>query len=341
LNTLKRLNAMRIAADLRQPQDLDNPACVLSDSQSCEHALVDRPLNGRLYAYEQQVRGRFAPIFDLLKNLSGLQHQVDFVPRAQKLAHSELGYALPDSLLSKAWISGLDLRALHAHCIFSSIKACVDAAQSDQAPWLERMAIDAPFLKSCGFHTLDISPCADGRLQGLLPFVLRIAPNPAVHVKAYAGALFDVEGDVGDWTRRELERLSAGLEAADASNYLKMAVYHFSTSHASGQGCAAHGSQDHLATMAANAKLDELRCAIDNTFGQGAAPETLLMGVDTDTDAIRVHLPDEQSANCPLRYVDSAQIFKDTLGLERRWQRARPSPARSPWLLGNAACAMA
>lgn len=306
---------MRMAADLRQPQDLDNRACVVTASQSCEHTLVDPQLNERLYAYEQQVRGRFSPIFDLLKNLSGLQHQVDFVPRAQQLAHSELGYALPDNLLSKAWISGLDLRALHAHCIFSSFKACVEAAQADQAPWLERMAIDGHFLESCGFHTLDVSPCADGRLQGLLPFVLRIAPNQAVQVKAYAGALFDIEGDVSDWTRRELERLSAGPDAAVASNYLKIAVYHFSTSHASGQGCAAHGSQDHLATMAANAKLDELRCAIDNTFGLGAAPETLLMGVDTDTDAIRVHLPDGQSANCPLRYVDSAQIFKQTLGL--------------------------
>jgi carboxysome shell carbonic anhydrase len=321
VNTLKRINAMRAVESLRQPQDLDNPACVISAHQRCEHALVDQALNERLFAYERQIRSRFTPIVDLLKTLSGLQHELDFVSRAQQLAQSQLGYHLPEDLLSRAWIGGLDLRALHAHCIFASFKLCVDAAAADQAPWIERMAIDEGFLQACGFHTLDISPCADGRLQGLLPFVFRIAPSPAVVVKAYAGALFDVEGDVNDWTRREIERLSGHLEGAPDGNYLKMAVYHYSTSHPCLQGCAAHGSQDDRATVAANDKLNELRSAIDNTFGRGAAPETLLIGMDTDTDAIRVHLPDELSANCPLRYVDSAQIFKATLGLNQHSAR--------------------
>lgn len=315
MNTLKRLAAMRAVAGLQQPQDLDNPACVMGANQRCEHALVDQELNERLYAYEQRVRGRFSPIVGLLMTLSALQHELDFVARAQQLAQSQLGYALPDRLLSEAWISGLDLRALYAHCIFRSFKACIEGAPADQAPWLERMVIDAEFLRSCGYHTVDISPCADGRLQGLLPFVLRMAPNDAVYVKAYAGALFDVEGDVADWTRRELERLSGGMPGAEDGNYLKIAVYHYSTSNPYHQGCAAHNSQDHQATMAATAKLDELRCAVDNTFGMGAAPETLLIGMDTDTDAIRVHLPDDQSANCPIRYVESSQLFRSTLGM--------------------------
>jgi len=315
VNTLKRLAAMRSAAGLRQPQDLDNPACVMGSNQRCEHALVDQELNERLYAYEQRVRGRFAPIVGLLRSLSALQHELDFVARAQHLAQAQLGYSLPDRLLSDAWISGLDLPALHAHCIFRSFKACIEAAAADQAPWLERMAIDKAFLHSCGYHTVDVSPCADGRLQGLLPFVFRMAPSDAVAVKAYAGALFDVEADVADWTRRELERLSGGLVGAETCNYLKIAVYHFSTSDPCHQGCAAHGSQDHLATTAAAAKLDELRAAVDNTFGLGAAPETLLIGMDTDTDALRVHLPDEQSSNSPMRYVESAQLFRETLGL--------------------------
>jgi carboxysome shell carbonic anhydrase len=189
------------------------------------------------------------------------------------------------------------------------------------------MAIDAPFLQACGYHTLDISPCADGRLQGLLPFVFRLAPNESVYVKAYAGALFDIEGDVSDWTLRELERLRSNAKGNDGCNYLKIAVYHYSTSNPSHQGCAAHGSQDHQATIAAIDKLNELRAAIDNSFGLGAAPETLLVGMDTDTDAIRVHLPDNQSANSAQRYVDSAQIFKDTLGLSA--QSAREAITRT------------
>jgi len=315
MNTLKRLHAMRSASAHRQPQALGNPACVVGANQSCEHALVDQDLNERLYAYERKVRGRFTPIVELLKTLSGLQHERDFVPQAQQLAQSQLGYDLPESMLGDAWISGLDLRSLYAHCIFRSFKACIDGSAEDQSPWLSRMAIDAPFLQACGYHTLDISPCADGRLQGLLPFVFRLAPNESVYVKAYAGALFDIEGDVSDWTLRELERLSSNAKGSDSCNYLKIAVYHYSTSNPSHQGCAAHGSQDHQATIAAIDKLNELRAAIDNSFGLGAAPETLLVGMDTDTDAIRVHLPDNQSANSAQRYVDSAQIFKDTLGL--------------------------
>lgn len=327
MNTLKRINAMRATQALRQPQTLDNPACVISTHQKCEHALVDQTLNEQLFRYERQVRGRFTPIVTLLKALSGIQHELDFASQAQHMAKSQLGYSLPESLLSRAWIGGLDLRALYAHCIFSSLKSCVDSASTDQAPWLDRMAIDEEFLQSCGFHTLDISPCADGRLQGLLPFVFRIAPSPAVSVKAYAGALFDVEGDVNDWMRREIERLSGYLVGAQEGNYLKVAVYHYSSSHPCQQGCAAHGSQDHLAMIAANEKLNELRSAIDNTFGRGAAPETLLIGMDTDTDAIRIHLPDQLSANCPLRYVDSAQVFKETVGLNQHL--AREAIARS------------
>jgi len=36
-----------------------NPACVPGAGQRCEHALVAPTLNGRLYAYERLVRGRF------------------------------------------------------------------------------------------------------------------------------------------------------------------------------------------------------------------------------------------------------------------------------------------
>lgn len=309
---------MRGAAGLRVPRAPDNPACVIGANQRCEHALVDQALNEQLYVYELQVRGRFEPIVGTLRSLSALQHEADFVTRAQHISQSQLGYSLPHRLLDNAWIEGLDLRALHAFCVFRSFKACIDCANADQAPWLDRMAIDEAFIHACGFHTVDISPCADGRLQGLLPFVFRMASNDAVFVKAYAGALFDVEADLADWTRRELERLTGGLPGAESGNYLKIAVYHYSTSRPGHEGCAAHGSQDEQATRAAAAKLDELRSAVDNTFGHGAAPLTLLVGMDTDTDAIRVHLPSRESANCPTCCVDSAQLFRDTLGMSQR-----------------------
>ncbi|NDP48771.1 MAG: carboxysome shell carbonic anhydrase [Sulfuriferula multivorans] len=306
---------MRTAEELCQPESLDNLACVIGSGQRCEHALVDQELNRRLYAYENLVRGRFSPIVDTLKTLSAFQHEMDFVARAQRVAQDKLGYTLPLDLLENAWSAGLDLRALHSYCVFRSFKECIDQAAVDQLPWRDRMLIDAAFIQSCGYHTLDISPCADGRLQGLLPFVFRMASNDAVYVKAYAGALFDVEGDVADWTQRELLRLAGGIPGGESGNYLKIAVYHYSTSNPCQQGCAAHGSNDGLAKQAATDRLAELRGAIENTYGRGAAPDTLMIGMDTDTDAIRVHLPDSDSANCPMRFVESAGLFHETLGM--------------------------
>lgn len=300
----------------------NNPACVIGAGQRCEHALVDQELNRRLFVYENRVRGRFAAIVDTLKLLSTFQHELDFVNRAQRVASENLGYELPSALLGDAWVSGLDLRALHSYCIFRSFRECVDQAAADQAPWLERMALDRDFLLACGYHTVDISPCADGRLQGLLPFVLRMAPSDAISVKAYAGALFDVEADVADWTHRELDRLSGGIVGGETANYLKVAVYHYSTSNPCSEGCAAHGSNDNKATESALERLVELRAAIENSFGRGAAPDTLLIGVDTDTDAIRVHLPDSAGAISPYRFVESAALYRETTGMQATDARA-------------------
>lgn len=298
-------------AGLRQAAGLDNPACVIGPGERCEHSLVDQELNGRLFAYEQKVRGRFTTIIDTLKSISAFQHEMDFVSRAQRIALDRLGYELPVDLLENAWVSGLDMRTLHSYCIFRSFKECIASVDTDQAPWRERMSIDTAFIRACGYHTVDVSPCADGRLQGLLPFVFRVSPEAPVMVKAYAGVMFDVEDDVADWTRRELLRIADN----DSGNYLKIAVYHYSSSRPSDQGCAAHGSDDAKATQAAADRLAELRAAIENTYGRGAAPDTLLVGVDTDTDALRVHLPDSDSGNCPKRYVESARLFNETLGM--------------------------
>ena len=314
MNTLKRRLAMQ-GTTAPAPSRTAQPICVPGVNERCEHALVDPALNERLFDYERCVRARFDAIVPTLKALSAAQHAPDFVEQAQQIAQSSLGYTLPEPLLANAWVAGLDLRQLHSHCVFRSFKECVARADEDQAPWRERAAIDADFLRDCGLHTLDISPCADGRLQGLLPFVLRVAPHDAVNVKAYAGALFDVESDVADWTSRELERLSGAIPGGDESAYLKIAVYHFSSSDAAHQGCAAHGSQDTRAVQAAAQRLAELRAAVENSFGVGAAPQTLLVGVDTDTDAIRVHPPSGDPQHDIDCFVDSAQLFRDTLGL--------------------------
>jgi carboxysome shell carbonic anhydrase len=330
MDTRKRLLALRQGASLgalatARPESASqpNPACVVGAGSRCEHSLTDAKINAELFSYEQRVRRRFGQIVGVLKQISAHQHDADFAEKAQHLAHEQLGFGLPEDLLERAWVGGLDLRRLHSHCIMSSLKLCVDQAEAEQAGWRFRLPIDDDYLRECGYHTVDISPCADGRLQGLVPFILRMQPGPSVHVKAYAGALFDVESDIADWAQREVERLSGAIAGGDRLNYLKVAVYHFSSSHPAEQGCAAHGSRDRVATDAALERLDELREAIDRSFGDGAAPDTLLLGVDTDIDALRIHLPDGHGHANPHRYVDTAVLYRETLGLAPEAARAR------------------
>jgi len=330
MDTRKRMLAMRrnaayeaAASDAADPAAPANPACAPGAGAACEHPLTDAHINAELFRYEQRVRQRFGQIVGVLQEISARQHDANFAVTAQRLAQERLGFELPEDLLERAWVGGLDLRRLHSHCIMSSLKLCVDQAQAEQAAWRSRLPIDEGFLRRCGYHTVDISPCADGRLQGLVPFILRMQAGPGVQVKAYAGALFDVESDIADWAQREVERLSGSIAGGDHLNYLKVAAYHFSSSHPAEQGCAAHGSRDRVATDAALARLDELREAIDRSFGEGAAPDTLLLGIDTDIDALRIHLPDARGHLNPHRYVDTAVLYRQTLGLAAEAARAR------------------
>ena len=84
------------------------------------HPLTDVNANQDLKKYESEVRGRFERIIPLLKRVSSLQHEEDFVARANELTKSELGFSLPSHLLYKAWVSSLDMRALFAWCVFQS-----------------------------------------------------------------------------------------------------------------------------------------------------------------------------------------------------------------------------
>ena len=73
--------------------------------------------------------------------------------------------------------------------------------------------------------------------------------------------------------------------------YLKIVIYHFSSIAPSHQGCAAHGSDDAAAAAAGLQRLLDFREAVENSFCCGASVDLLLIGLDTDTDAVRIHTP--------------------------------------------------
>jgi carboxysome shell carbonic anhydrase len=288
------------------------------------HPLADAAANARLQAYEARVKQAFDGIVPTLKRLSALQHETDFEARAQRIARSELGFELPGRVLADAWVTQLDMRALFAWCVFETYRRVSDEFfDADPLGGREGEAFER-FVRDCGFHLMDVTPCADGRLAHAISYVLRLPYGP-VRRRSYAGALFDVEDTVQKWVETELLRYREGRpNTADApTRYLKAVVYHFSSADPGHEGCAAHGSDDAKAARAGLERLQAFRQAIENSFCCGASVDLLLIGMDTDTDAIRVHVPDREGRFDLERTVDARDAYEATRSLAPDQGRAR------------------
>jgi carboxysome shell carbonic anhydrase len=287
------------------------------------HPLVNSRENSRLANYEQRVKAAFDGIVPTLKRISALQHETDFESRAQAIAREQLGFELPLQILADAWVDQLDMRRLFACVVFETYRGfCNEFFGADPLGGGEQDFQD--FLLQSGFHTLDISPCADGRLAHVIRYVLRL-PYRAVRRKSYAGAMFDIEDSLDKWTETEMLRYREGHpNTADApTRYLKAVVYHFSSVDPDHEGCAAHGS---VTARAAQGGLDRLLAfqqAIEGSFCCGASIDLLLIGLDTDTDAIRIHLPSADGAISLDDYLDNHALYQETQSLSMQQAEAR------------------
>ena len=292
------------------------------------HPLTDRQANGTLHAYDQQVKGAFDRIVPVLKRLSALQHEPDFIDLAQRLASAELGFALPLPILEKAWVTQLDMRTLFAWCVFETYEQTSDAffQQDPLAGQPGSPAAEAfnAFLLDCGFHLLDVTPCSDGRLAHAMAFALRV-PFSSVRRRSHAGALFDVQNTVNRWVKTEHRRYREGLPnpAHEDTRYLKVVLYHFSSRDPRHEGCAAHGSDDALAASCGYGRLKDFQQAVENSFCCGASVDLLLMGIDTDTDAIRVHVPGMDGSTNLEGWLDAQAVYEATLHLSADEGRSR------------------
>ncbi len=288
-----------------------NPACAVDGGRPCRHPLANAIENAELLAFEKMVKGKFANIVPALKRIASQQYSEGFADRAQKIARDELGFDLPLSILEDAWIAKLDMRALYGVCVLRMIRVIADQTRTS----LQSGVDSTSFFLDCGYHAVDISPCSDGRLKGLVRYILRLPSSSVRSRKAYAGAMFDVEANVKRWVETELERYreSRPVSVEAGTRYLKIAVYHWSSSHPDTEGCLAHNSVERRAADAALARLREFRQAIENSFFCGASVDTLLIGVDTDTDAIKVHVPDAQGEISLDRWVSSLDLYQQTV----------------------------
>jgi carboxysome shell carbonic anhydrase len=289
------------------------PETVARSIPGSTHPLTNSHENSRLYAYERNVKEAFDAIVPTLKKISAMQHDADFERKAQHVAQEQLGYALPDSILGDAWVDQLDMRQLFAWCVFETYHRFCDDVFSNDPLGNNNDAEFQAFLQGCGFHTLDVSPCADGRLAHVIRYVLRL-PYRAVRRKSYAGAMFDIEDSMDKWVETELIRFREGRpNTSDApTRYLKAVVYHFSSVDPNHEGCAAHGSDTARAARAGLERLQAFQQAVQNTHCCGASIDTLLIGLDTDTDAIRIHTMNSDGDIDLDNYIDAREVFSAT-----------------------------
>jgi carboxysome shell carbonic anhydrase len=283
------------------------------------HPLADTSLTAALRRRADEIESAFAAIEPELRALTPAQFEPEFPSLASARLRETLGLEIAPDRLTATWSQPLDVRGLYARCVLGTFCRLIErafdrdlAARSDGESAQE-------LIRRWGFHAVDITPCADGRLSGVVDYILRVPPAVVVSRKSHAGAMFDVEESLRQWESVELRRWREGVpSAAEAStSYLKIGVYHFSSADPSHAGCAAHGSDAVRAAGALLERLEQFAGAVRQTHGPAAAVATLLVGVDTDTDAIRVHVPDAAGRMDVRRSVDNAALYESTRVLER------------------------
>ncbi len=288
-------------------------------SLGARHPLADPAVTNGLRQRADQIEAAFSEIEPALRDIAPRQFDTDFVRWANAELSQRLGFTLPSDALAATWTEPLDARRLYARIVLRTFCGLVErgfdrtlAQFSDGEPADE-------LIRRWGFHAVDIAQCADGRLSGAVDYILRVPPAVVVSREQYAGALFEVERSLQRWESVELRRFREGRPnaASEPTRYLKIGVYHFSSVDPSHEGCAAHGSDTERAASALLERLEQFETAVRQTQCCDASVATLLVGVDTDTDAIRVHVPDRFGRMTTARFVDNAELYERTRGLGR------------------------
>ncbi|HUN90859.1 MAG TPA: carboxysome shell carbonic anhydrase [Burkholderiaceae bacterium] len=295
------------------------PAASAHEEIAGSHPLVDERGNAVLHARAERIGREFDRIESLLADLAQRQFEAGFADAARDALRTTLRLDVPPQALAAHWAEPLDARRLYARLVVGTFgRLMAEGFDAPMAP-TDDGENAAALVRRWGFHAIDISPCADGRLSGVIDYVLRVPAAVVRSRRSSAGALFDVEEALRRWESVELERWRHARPNApqEATRYLKLGIYHFSRFDPAHEGCAAHGSDALRAASTLLQRLQQFEQAVARVHGEVARPAILLVGVDTDTDAIRVHVPDAQGRIDPQRSVDSRELFEATRTLAR------------------------
>ena len=282
------------------------------------HSLVNSEQNRILREYEVSTKESFDNIEQVVKEVLGQVHRPNFGQWAHDQLYTKLGVRLERDALDINPNSNFQhlFQSLYAKTVFAQfLKMSETFFLRDPLNGQSKRGAEEVF-KKAGIHAVGISPCSDGRLAHFVSYVMRL-PYTVARRKAHAGGTFDVSESVRNWVFVEHNRYRDGIpnSADEATRYLKMAVYHYSESDPEHQGCAAHGSDDDKAAAASLAKLKDFRQAIENRFGRDSRVETLLIGINTDDDSLRIHIPDAFGEASLDRFLDTGGLYLSTISL--------------------------
>ncbi len=281
------------------------------------HPLADDALSAALRQQATEIDAAFSAIAPALRELVPGQFAPEFPARAAAFLRERLGIEVAPHRLQAAWTRPLDIHALYADCLTETFRRLVAGSHRETLAACDEGESVETLIRRWGFHAVDITPCADGRLAGVIDYILRIPRAVVAYRQSYAGAMFEVAEAMANWERTELSRFSAAVPnaALEPTRYLKVGVYPFSSVDPDHGGCAAHGSDTDRAARAVLERLVAFAEALQATHRAQAA--ILLIGVDTDTDAIRVHVPDRDGKPHVGRWLSSAALYDATLGMPR------------------------
>jgi len=294
-------------------------ALQMAAAHGSHHPLAEARQSRGLLERAREIDAAFARIEPSLRALAERQFDDSFAARAGADLEAALGFKVPTAMLRTDWARPLDLRRLYARCVLETFCQLITRQFDRGLAQMSDGESAAELIQRWGFHAIDIAPCADGRLSGVIDYILRVPPSVIAYRKSYAGAMFDVEESLRHWEAVELRRWREGVpNAADSpTRFLKIGVYHFSSIDPLHAGCAAHGSDTGKAAATLAERLRQFDQAVQATHCCGAAVATLLIGIDTDTDAIRMHVPDGAGITHVDRHVDNLALYGRTLALPR------------------------
>jgi carboxysome shell carbonic anhydrase len=305
----------------RGPHDLPAPLPMDARQPAAAgtHPLADPVVSNSLRDRALEIEAAFDQIEPELRRLAARQFEESFAADAAARVRAQFGFALPPEVFAARWSAPLDARRLYARVVLGTFCRLIEREfDRSHSLWSEGDSA-AELIRRWGFHAIDVTPCADGRLSGVIDYILRVPPSVVAYRKSHAGAMFDVEESLQHWETVELRRWrEARPNPPDApTRYLKIGVYHYSSLDPHHEGCAAHGSDAARAAGALLERLQQLEQAVQQTHCCGAGVASLLLGVDTDTDAIRVHVPDGAGLMAVERWVDNLDLYERTRGLGR------------------------